>query len=247
MEKTLDFKVIFYLLRKKAVWIILATIIGALVAFLYSENFIPKKYTSAAEIYISNAQEVTNSEINYADLTASKSLASTYCIILQSEKARVYLKEELNANEYYQKLDANIKSSYTFSVSVKDESEVLRISSTSLDAELSAVVCNSMINVASKLIKEIFDGGRSNSLGDAKKGGLSSPNVKTNSLVGAVFAFAIVSVIFISLALLDNRVKDEADFVLKVNVPVLGEVPSIHEDVEAKEGYYYAYSKKQDD
>ena len=46
--------------------------------------------------------------------------------------------------------------------------------------------------------------------------------------------------------LADNRVKDEADFVSKIGIPVLGEVPSIHELGGGKEGYgYYGDYQKQ--
>ena len=135
MEKTLDFKVIFYLLRKKAVWLVLAAIVGALISFVYAKTFIPEKFSSSAQIYISNVQEAKESAINYADLTASKSLASTYCIILQSDRAHALLNEELKSNEYYQKMVAESKNTYTISVNVKDESEVLTLSVSSLDPE----------------------------------------------------------------------------------------------------------------
>ncbi|MBQ6892842.1 MAG: hypothetical protein IJN48_01435 [Clostridia bacterium] len=245
MEKTLDFKVIFYLIRKNIIWVILAAVIGGLVAFLYTDNMVPKKYTSSAQVYISNTQDI--GEISMQNLNASRSFADTYRIILQSEKATSLLREMLRDNEEYQK--CNYKNSYSVGISVRDESEVLRFTVTSRDPELSKVVCNTMIEVSKVLISDIFDAaGTAYSLGDAYANyNPTSPNIQTNTFVGVIISVAIVCVIVVMWALLDNRVKDEADFVAKVNVPVLGEVPSINEESEKKEGYYYyAYTKKED-
>lgn len=244
MEQTLDFKVIFYLIRKNIIWIILAAVIGATAAFLFSKFMLDEKYTSSAEVYISNSQGL-RSEIDAGDLSAARSMASTYRIILQSDKAKALLKEALAKNQTY--INASNKS-YTYSVSVRDESEVLKISVSSFNPNLSAEVCNEMVNVSEMLIGEIFsDSGRSHSLGSAKPSAKpSSPDIESNMFMGVLIGLFVSSALFVLGALLDNRVKDEADFVSKVKIPVLGEVPSIHENTDLKDGYYYAYSKKQD-
>lgn len=245
MEQTLDFKVIFYLIRKNIAWVIVASILGATIAFLFSKYMLDERFTSTAEVYISNSQGLQG-EIDAGDLSAARSMASTYRIILQSDKAKALLKEALAKNQTY--INSKYKSSYSYSVSVRDESEVLKITVTSREPDLSAEVCNEMINVSETLIGEIFsDSGRSHSLGSAKPNpNPTSPNVKSNMFMGAIIGLVIASALFVLWALLDNRVKDEADFISKVKIPVLGEVPSIHENTELKDGYYYAYSKKQD-
>lgn len=245
MEKTLDFKVVFYLLRKKAVWIILATVIGAISAFLFTDNMIPKTYKSSAEVYISNTQD--SSKVSGADLSASRTLADTYCVILQSVKSMSTLSDMLLNNEEYQK--CSNKTSYSISVSPTDETEVLKITVTSRDPELSKVVCNTMLEVSKVLISDIFDGaGKASPLGDATANYTpASPNLQSNTMMGALLGFVLISVIVVFWEMLDNRVKDEADFVSKVNIPVLGEVPSINDESEEKEGYYYyAYTKKEE-
>lgn len=246
MEKTLDFKVIFYMLRKKIVWIIIATVLGALGAFLISEYMIPEKFTSSAQVYISNRQGLqTDDGINLGDLSAARSLASTYCVILKTDKAKDYLKEKLSSNEEYMSLP---ERSYNISVSVTEETEVLLVTVSSRNPKVSAIVCNTMLDVSVDLISEIFEGGRSHPLGTAYPNyNPTSPNVKTNMLLGAVAACVAVCVLIVLWSMLDNRVKDEQDFVTKVGIPVLGEVPSINDESEEREGYYYAYSQKNDD
>ncbi len=245
MEQTLDFKVIFYLIRKNIAWILLAAVIGTMVAFLFSKYMLVEKFSSSAEVYISNSQGLQG-EIDAGDLSAARSMASTYRIILQSDKAKAMLKEALAKNQTY--IDSQYRNSYAYSVAVREESEVLRILVTSRDPYLSAEVCNEMITVSETLIGEIFsDSGRAHSLGSAKPNLTpSSPNVESNMVIGAFLGALFSIALFVFVALLDNRVKDEADFVEKVKIPVLGEVPSIHENTDIKDGYYYAYSKKQD-
>ena len=167
MEKTLDFKVIFYLIRRKLVWVVLAAIIGGLVAYVYTDNMVPKKYTSTALVYISNTQDL--GEINQGNINASRSFAETYKIILESDKAKSLLENMLISDKYrseYEKCE--YKNSYTVSVSIEDYAEVLQFSVTSRDPDLSALVCNAMYDVSKELIADIFDDtAKVYSLGDA--------------------------------------------------------------------------------
>ncbi len=245
MEKTLDLKVIFYILRRKIVWVVIVTVIGALIAFLYTSNMVPERFTSSAQIYISNTED--NVKVEYSDLSTAKSLANTYCIILKSDKANTLLKEKLANNEKFLSIGGN--KTYNTSVTVVKETEVLSIAVSSYHPEISAIVCNAVVDVSVDLISEIFPGGRSHPLEVAKPNYTpASPNVRSAMAIGGIVAFATISIFIVFWTLLDNRVKDEHDFVLKVNIPVLGEVPSIHDENTGKENYYYyAYPKKTKD
>ena len=245
MEQTLDLKVLFYMLRAKWIWIVVTAIIGALCAFGVSTFLMTEQFTSSAQVYISNSQSVQqNNKISTSDLTASKSIADTYRIILASPRATDLLKHKLSENEQF--TNSAIQS-YNMNISVVDESEILTIKVTSPDPNIAALVCNTMVEVSVDLISEIFEGGCSNPLGEAVANYRpTSPNTRTNMLVGALLGACLVSALIVLLSLMDNRVKDEADFVSKVGIPVLGEVPSIHGNNTKKENYgKYAYSKKQ--
>ncbi|MBQ5390706.1 MAG: hypothetical protein IIU58_07350 [Clostridia bacterium] len=244
MEKTLDFKVLFYMLRTKLVWIILAAIIGSLLAFCVSSFLLTEQFAASTQFYISNSQEQNNNKVNSADLVVSRSIASTYCIILESKRATDLLKHKLSEKEQFAR--SAIKS-YNMDVSVMGDSEVLKITVTSPDPNIAALVCNTMVDVSVDMISEIFEGGRSNPLGEAVPNYTPiSPNIRSNMAIGALLGICLSCALIILVSFMDNRVKDEADFVSKVGIPVLGEVPSIHGPNTEKDGYgYYAYSKKQ--
>ena len=112
---------------------------------------------------------------------------------------------------------------------------------------MAALICNTMVDVSTNLISDIFEGGRCNSLGEATPEYRQCfPNVRNMMLVGALLGMALAAGAILIVYLVDNRVKDEADFVSKIGIPVLGEVPSIHELDGGKEGYgYYADYQKQ--
>ena len=251
MEKTLDFKVLFYMLRTKIIWIIVAAVIGALSAFAISSFLLEEQYASETKVYISNQQEPQDyNKVNTSDLSASRSMASTYRIILASKRATDLLKSELLADERFVKASTH---SYRVTISVVDNSEVLTIRATSPDPNVAAIVCNKMVDVSAALISDIFESGRSNSLGEAVANYVpTSPNTRMNMLVGIAAGVMFSCAIIILGFFMDNRVKDEADFVQKVGIPVLGEVPSMHEETPKKQrrkkkkgyGYYYAYNKK---
>lgn len=244
MEKTLDLKVIFCMLRAKWVWIVLTTIVSALCAFCISTFLLTEQFVSTSQVYISNSQNVQSGKTSTSDLTAAKSMADTYCIILESPRATDLLKHKLSENEQF---TSSAIQSYSMHISVEDESEVLIIKITSPDPNIAALICNTMVEVASDLISEIFEGGRANPLGEAVPNYTpASPNTRSNMIIGALLGLFVSCALVVLLSLMDNRVKDEADFVSKVGVPVLGEVPSIHEYNPKKENYgSYAYAKKQ--
>lgn len=254
MEKTLDFKVIFYMLRTKIVWIIVAAMMGALAAFAISSFLLTEMFTAKTQVYISNTQDLQDSKILSSDLSASRSMANTYCIIMESPRAKDLLKYKLSQNEEFV---ASKVQDYKLEFSVVDNTEVLEISVRSADPKLSALVCNTMVDVAIDMISEIFDSGRCNPLGESVPNYVpSSPDIRGNMLIGLVLGVVLSSALIIVWYMLDNRVKDENDFVQKVGIPVLGEVPSMHANVVKRRtkkgrkkkgyGYYYAYTKQSD-
>ncbi len=240
MEQTLDFKVLFYMIRKKFYWIVLAAFLGALAAFFISEYLMPDVFESNTQVYISNSQEPQPTDkVTGSDLSTSKTMASTYCIILQSQRATDLLKAKLEVDETYANTDSDLRN-YTVSISVESSTEVIKIAAKAGDPHIAALVCNTMVEVSAELIGEIFESGRSNSLGDARVNYTpASPNPRLNMVIGAFIGIAISAVLVVLSFLVDNRVKDESDFVRKVGIPVLGEVPSMHVHDAEKEGHSY--------
>ncbi|MCI1953249.1 MAG: Wzz/FepE/Etk N-terminal domain-containing protein [Clostridiales bacterium] len=232
MEDQISLNEIFFAIRKQWKKILLATIVGALVAFLISSFLIPKKYTSSIELYVNNGTNTsTTNAINPNDLTASQKLVGTYIVILKNRDVLSQVAAKIG-NISYEQLQSDI------SMSAVDNTEVLKISAEAENPQLSVNICKAMADTAPDILKRVVKSGSVEVIGSASvPTEPSSPNIKRNTLIGAL-AFLIVS-IFISIMMFmkDNTVKGEKDIQEKLKVPVLGEIPDLNAD--NKGGYRY--------
>ena len=232
MEDEISLNEIFFAIRKQCKKILVATILGALITFLISTFLIPKKYTSSIELYVNNGTNTsTTNTINPNDLTASQKLVGTYIVILKNRDVLNQVAAKIG-NISYEQLQSDI------SMSAVDSTEVLKISAETEDAQLSTNICKAMADTAPDILKRVVKAGSVEVIGSASvPTEPSSPNIKRNTLIGAL-AFLIVS-IFISIIVFmkDNTVKGEKDIQEKLKVPVLGEIPDLNAD--NKGGYRY--------
>ena len=67
-------------------WIICAAVVGAAGTFLVSSYVIPQQFQSNISMYVKNSEKQNQEQqgINNNDLTVSKSLVSTYIVILNT-------------------------------------------------------------------------------------------------------------------------------------------------------------------
>lgn len=232
MEDEISLNEIFFAIQKQWKKILMATILGALITFLICTFLIPKKYTSSIELYVNNGTNTsTANAINPNDLTASQKLVSTYIVILKNRDALNQVAAKVG-NISYEQLQSDI------SMSAVDNTEVLKISAESEDAQLSVNICKAMADTAPDILKRVVKAGSVEVIGSASvPTEPSSPDVKRNTLIGA-FAFLIVAIFISVIAFMrDNTVKGEKDIQEKLKVPVLGEIPNLNAD--NKGGYRY--------
>lgn len=246
MNQELDKQIIIAAVRRHLPAILLSMIAGMLIAFGISNYMVDKKYESSAQVYISNVDASTYQKVTTSDLSAARSMANTYRYIMSSERAVQMLRAELAEDPDF---DIAYLDAYTATMSVVGDTEIIKITVRCDAPKMSALICNKIVQVSAVLISDIFEGGKCNSLGNARPNySPCFPNVRNMMLVGALIGLVAVALVILLVYLLDNRVKDEADFAAKVGIPVLGEVPSIYELENVKENYgYYADYKKQND
>ena len=148
MKKSYTIKDLIFLMLGHIWWIIAAAIVGAAGTFGVSRFVIPKEYQSNISMYVKNSenQEQQQQGINNNDLTVSKSLVSTYIVILNNDVVmdkvgtkllKQYSEEELQ--QYFtvkdgKVTDASLKS--CFQMTAVDQTEVLKITATTKNAEL---------------------------------------------------------------------------------------------------------------
>lgn len=265
--KELDLRVILAVFRRQLVWILVMAVLGAFVAFLIANYLIPPKYTSNTQVLITTRQA---DSVSLSDLTTSKSMASTYCVLLTSSAAKERLKILLTEDRYADilaekeeageilseedktALEESVSRGVSSDVSgcsitakVVNSTEIVELTVVSGSATLSAKVCATLTEVAKEWIPEIYGPDSSSTTLKEKiepSSSPSSPNISMCIALGAAAGMVLVCAMAFLVYLSDNRVKDEADFVAKVGIPVLGAVPNMDETREKKEGGYYAYN-----
>ncbi len=241
-QEELSLKDIFGLLISKIWAIVIMALLGFVIAFCISKFVMPLKYNSSVSMYVKSTQNKEDSNVNINELNASKSLVSTYIVVLKNPSV---LKEV--GNELINQLDTNDKlteAKIKKCFKITDEgtidtgsilscvtmqssggTEVLEISATTKDPDVSAALCNSFSKVAPAFLVRVVGAGSVETIGEAEPHyNPVSPRTKMNCLIGC-FAGAFLAIVIIIVAdLLDNSVKSSDDITHKTELAVIGEI-----------------------
>ena len=93
MNQELDKQIILAAIRRHLPAILISTVVGMLLAFMISNFMLDKQYESTAQVYISNVNEATIQKVTQSDLTAAKSMANTYRVIMTSPRRRNFARD----------------------------------------------------------------------------------------------------------------------------------------------------------
>ena len=242
MNKKYTIKDLFFLLLGRLPFLILALIVGAGAAFTVTKFWIPPKYQSNVSLYVKNSSENSteqNNVLNQNDLSVSKSLVSTYIVILNNDVVMDEVSTELLKSHDISELesdfsfdaDGNIKSSSLkncFAMTAVNETEVLQITATTKSAELSQELCDIMAGIAPEYLTRVVGAGSVEKIGDAKLYPEKvSPNVTKNTALGGMAGLLIAVLIVFVLDFFDNTLKDVNEIQDHYKKPILGEMQRI--------------------
>lgn len=224
-----NISVMFILNIFKKGWklMIIFLLLGAAAAYAISTYFITPMYSSDLSLYVLSSNSIgTNSA---SDINFSSRLARTYIIILKEQTVR-----EQVANKLHTKISAGqLSGMVTFDA--VDDTEVIKISATSSDPELSAEICNVYGSVAPEVLQRVVKAGSVEIIGKARASASPiSPNVQTNTLYGAAAGVAAAIVIVLLRVLIDNTVQSEEEFKRIVGIPVWASIPSFTNSAKDK-------------
>lgn len=213
------------MLKKRIIYIILGTLITAVLAGCITEFFITPTYTASCTLYVySNTDRVsTDSSIGQGELTASQQLVNTYIVVLESDFV---------LDEVAQNLDLNMTASQLRSMvdcAQINETEIFSVTVTSTSPALAADIANAIADVAPDAIVETIKAGGVSVIDYAKvPSAPSSPNFKLNILIGAMVGLVVTFLVFFIRELFDTTVTEEADLEREFeNIPVIGTIPRL--------------------
>lgn len=218
---------ILNLLKKGWKLMVIFLLLGAAASYAISTYFITPMYSSNLSLYVLSSSSIgTNSA---SDINFSSRLARTYIIILKEQTVR-----EQVANKLHTKISSGQLSNMVTFEAV-DDTEVIKISATSSDPELSAEICNVYGSVAPEVLQRVVKAGSVEIIGKARASGTPiSPNIRTNTLYGAIAGVAAAIVIVLLRVLIDNTVQSEEEFKRIVGIPVWASIPSFTNSAKDK-------------
>ena len=226
-----DIKRMIEIVLERIVSIVIITIIFGMITFALSEFFITPKYESSITMYVNNrkstAEEISETKTLSSDIVASQQLVPTYIEMIKSNNVLQEVCDVIKEKTGEKFTVGKIKR--MLNVEAVSNTEIIRVSVRTEQSVMSREIANTIASVAPDKIQKFIERSDVRIIDKAK---LStnpvSPNVRNNTILGALLGL-VLSISFILLKeLFDVRVKSADDLVARFNLPVLGTIPEIN-------------------
>lgn len=202
--------------------IIIVTLIGGILAFLYVTYMVTPLYSTSALILVQNgstfesdissvsgSKTLSGEKVNMNDISSSQMLANTCSTLFTVDPDM-----------------KSIISGASISISVVEDSYFLRISSTSSDPHTAANIANLVANTAPQVFKKYFgDAGKVDTVEEANvPSSPSSPNRSRYVMIGLLAGLALSLIISFLLEIIDTTIKPGDDLYKMYDIPVFAEI-----------------------
>lgn len=200
----IDLVELFYYLRHKLVWLILAVILGGMTAGVISYYLVTPKYEAMAKVYMVSAS--SDSLINLSDLNLGTSLSADY-------------EEMLRIRPVYEKILEELELDYTYEdfmklidISTVGNTRVLQIAVETKDPEESKNIANLLAENAENYLPDLMETSEPNVAEYAiLPEEPSSPNIMMNTVIGAIAALVLLCGSFTVKFVMDDTFKSADD------------------------------------
>ena len=215
----IDVLALLHKLWSKKVFILFTAFYVAVFAFLGTYFLIQPAYTSSTRIYVAN-QTNDSKNISAQDLQAGTFLTKDYKEIITSNDVL----SEVIKDEKLKMTEAELAKK--ISVNIPTDTRLISISVSAKTGQDAQLLANKVREVASEKIKNVTKVEDVTTLEDAKlPESPSSPNIKRNVLIGAVFGVFLAVVGVLGREILDDRIRRPEDIEETLGMTLLGIVP----------------------
>ena len=228
----------FYM--SKLPYLILALVIGAACAGIFTKTMIPNKYTATSRMYMVSAS--SDSVVNLSDLNLGTSISSDYVELMMSRPVIEGVIRKLGLDFTYEQLSSMI------SLSVVNNTRIVKIAATTLDPQLSMDIANQLARTARQQLPRVMEAPTPSIAEEAvlptKK---SSPSLTRNALIGGLLALVVVLAILTIIYMMDDTLKTSEDVekmfgVMPLSVIPEGEIAGLKKDSDS--GRHRRHRKK---
>ncbi len=215
-EDTIDLLELAQVLLRKAWALILALVIGAAAAGIFTKMFITPQYQASSMIYIySKSTSITS----LTDLQIGSQLAVDFQIVGTSREVMDSVIAKLGLNTNYKGLLR------TVSVTSPTGSHILKIDVTNPDPVLAANISNAIADELRARIAAVMNTDEPSTLSRAYVPEYPvSPSMTKNMALGGLGLAFLMAAIFVIAYLMDDTIKTEEDVKKYLGVNVLAEI-----------------------
>lgn len=223
-EQEFNFRELLRILKQNAKYILVITIIAAVIGGIYSEFFMTPMYEASINMIV-NSGSFDDGKITNDGITSSEKLVDTYAIIIKGNIVLNQVIENLELEKDYTSLNKQVE------VSAVNNTQVMKISVKDSDVEMAQKIVLEISRVAPAIIVESVEAGSCKVISQIEANTKPiSPNIYKNAVFSGVVAFLIMLIFLLTRAVLDDSIEGERDVQKKLGMYVLGIIPEIEEE-----------------
>ena len=198
----IDLLELFFALLHRIWVIIVAAIVGAVIAFLYTALAVTPMYSSTSMVYILGDSMDVSSIIN---MQIGASLTTDYEIVVTSRPVVEKVINDLELDMTYEELKNSITVTNT------DNSHILQLKVMNPDPDMAKTIVDDLTQV-------VIQQGERAEVPD-------TPNMKKNIVMGGAVGFILAVIVLSILYLLNDTVKTPEDIEKYLEMNILGTIP----------------------
>ena len=212
----IDLKQLLRMFWKKRVLIILCTLLGIIIGYVFNAFFTTPKYKATATFLLSNSENAEDSTITANEVTLNSKIINNYTELAKSDAVLDEVMTRLKMVTSKSELKNSI------SIKVKKDTEFVELSVTLADKENAATIANEIIKVLEEKVKTIYNM-ENLRIVDLAKTPVAPSNISPAkyAAIGGAIGLVIAIAITLILQMLDDSIGDVDELESKMNLPVL--------------------------
>lgn len=213
----IDLIEILFALKKRAVILLAAAVVGGLLAGVYTKLFVTPMYTSTSMVLVLSKDTTLTS---IADLQFGSQLASDYKVLVTSRPVMEEVIDKMGLQTSWQGLRGSI------SINNPASTRLLEITVTNSDPQMAKEIVDQVSYTASDYIGEQMEVVPPKIIEEGVVPTAPvSPDVRGNIIKGILAGFVLAAAVVVVLTILDDTIKSEEDIEKHLGIPMFASVP----------------------
>jgi capsular polysaccharide biosynthesis protein len=230
LERELDIGQLLRALLKNARYIVLITVVVAMVGLALSVLTTKPVYEAKAKMIV-NA-DISSNDISSSQLAASVKLVDTCTAIIGSRTVLVPVIEALNLPDSSGSLASKI------SIKSVNNTNVMEITVRYGDVQMAKSITEKILEVAPPIIVETLEAGSVKMVEDVYSTEQPiSLSISSTVILYTIIGFVLACGLFTALHLLNNTFRSEYDIRQSFDIPVLGVIPAVESCQQKKKKF----------